>query len=115
MSFIDAFTALNGLKRRKVIRDYVVIGAVALSLQEQLSVNFGVQVTDFWRIEGRHRQDLAEGVPLRSELSAFYADECFEIDLRYQRRFFGDDDFAGDNRFTINLTFKHLGEIGTSL
>lgn len=29
MSFIEAFRALNGLKRRKVIRDYVVIGAVA--------------------------------------------------------------------------------------
>ena len=29
MSFTDAFRALNGLKRRKVIRDYVVIGAVA--------------------------------------------------------------------------------------
>ena len=29
MSFTDAFRALNGLKRRKIIRDYVVIGAVA--------------------------------------------------------------------------------------
>ena len=29
MSFTEAFKALNGLKRRKVIRDYVVIGAVA--------------------------------------------------------------------------------------
>ena len=29
MSFTEAFRALNGLKRRKVIRDYVVIGAVA--------------------------------------------------------------------------------------
>lgn len=29
MSFVDAFRVLNGLKRRKVIRDYVVIGAVA--------------------------------------------------------------------------------------
>ncbi len=29
MSFTDAFRILNGLKRRKVIRDYVVIGAIA--------------------------------------------------------------------------------------
>ena len=29
MSFTEAFRVLNGLKRRKVIRDYVVIGAVA--------------------------------------------------------------------------------------
>ena len=29
MSFTDAFRVLNGLKRRLVIRDYVVIGAVA--------------------------------------------------------------------------------------
>ena len=29
MSFSDAFRILNGLKRRKVIRDYVVIGAIA--------------------------------------------------------------------------------------
>ena len=29
MSFIDAFRVLNGFKRRRVIRDYVVIGAVA--------------------------------------------------------------------------------------
>jgi predicted nucleotidyltransferase len=28
MSFTEAFKVLNGLKRRKVIRDYVVIGAV---------------------------------------------------------------------------------------
>ncbi len=28
MSFTDALSALNGLKRRKVLRDYVVIGAV---------------------------------------------------------------------------------------
>ena len=99
--------------------DYIFIdevgGAVALPLKEQLTVDFGIQISDRWRVEGRHRQDLAEGVPLRSDLGFFYADECFEIDLRYQRRFFGDDDFAGDNRFTINLTFKNLGEIGTSL
>ena len=29
MSFTDAFRILNGLKRRKIIRDYVVIGAIA--------------------------------------------------------------------------------------
>ncbi len=29
MSFSEAFRILNGLKRRKVIRDYVVIGAIA--------------------------------------------------------------------------------------
>ena len=29
MSFTDAFRILNGLKRRKVIKDYVVIGAIA--------------------------------------------------------------------------------------
>ena len=29
MSFTDAFRALNGLKRRRVIRDYAVIGAIA--------------------------------------------------------------------------------------
>ena len=28
MTFTDAFRKLNGLKRRKVIRDYVVIGAI---------------------------------------------------------------------------------------
>ena len=32
MSFTEAFKALNGLKRRKVIRDYVVIGAVAATI-----------------------------------------------------------------------------------
>ncbi len=29
MSFTDAFRILNGLKRRKIIRDYAVIGAIA--------------------------------------------------------------------------------------
>ena len=29
MSFTDAFRILNGLKRRKIIKDYVVIGAIA--------------------------------------------------------------------------------------
>ena len=29
MSFTDAFRVLNGLKRRKIIKDYVVIGAIA--------------------------------------------------------------------------------------
>ena len=29
MSFTDAFRVLNGFKRRRIIRDYVVIGAVA--------------------------------------------------------------------------------------
>ena len=29
MSFVDAIRTLNGLKRRRIIRDYVIIGAVA--------------------------------------------------------------------------------------
>lgn len=29
MAFVDAISALNGLKRRRVIRDYAIIGAVA--------------------------------------------------------------------------------------
>ena len=88
-----------------------IIGDVAFSRREDLSASFEVQIDDYWRVAGSHRHDLAAGDPLRSNVGIHYSDECCNIDLEYQRRFFRDAGFEGDNRLTLTLTFKHLGAV----
>jgi LPS-assembly protein len=92
-----------------------IVGEVAIAKREEVSADFRVQIDDYWYVAGSHRHDLAGGDPLRSALGAYYSDDCFDLALQYQRRFFRDLGFAGDNQITLTLTYKHLGEIGTGI
>ena len=67
MSFTDAFWVLNGLKRRRVIRDYVVIGAVAATaylepmFTEDLDVIILVESDEEYRRTFGRIAEFAEG------------------------------------------------------
>ena len=67
MSFTEAFKALNGLKRRKVIRDYVVIGAVAATtymepvFTEDIDVIILVDTDEEYRSTFGAISEIAEG------------------------------------------------------
>jgi DNA-binding Lrp family transcriptional regulator len=67
MSFVDAIRSLNGLKRRGVIRDYVIIGAVAATtymepiFTEDLDVVVLVDTDDEYRRAFRRVAEHAEG------------------------------------------------------
>jgi hypothetical protein len=68
MSFVDAIRTLNGLKRRRIIRDYIIIGAVAATayMEPVMTQDLDVVVLvdtdqEFWetyRRVGKHADGL---------------------------------------------------------
>ncbi len=81
MAFIDAVSALNGFKRRRIIRDYVIIGAVAataymepvstedidvvilVDTDEEYLQAYGIIAEQSERQEGMHQ--ILGGVPIK--------------------------------------------------
>ncbi|PKB68223.1 MAG: hypothetical protein BZY81_02610 [SAR202 cluster bacterium Io17-Chloro-G4] len=67
MSFTDAFRILNGLKRRKIIKDYAVIGAIAASaymeaiFTEDLDVIVSINSDEEYLRVFRRMGEVAEG------------------------------------------------------
>ena len=67
MAFADAFTALNGFRRRGIIKDYAVIGAVAATaymeplFTEDIDVIILVESDEDYRTAFRSIADEAEG------------------------------------------------------
>jgi LPS-assembly protein len=48
-------------------------------------------------------QTITDGAGLR------YQDDCFLIDVTYQRSFIEDQDIEPDERFLVSIALKHLG------
>jgi LPS-assembly protein len=83
--------------------------------REEVDSDIRVQLTDYWRVTGSQRYDLEAGQPISSRVGAFYSDECFDLGIQYERRFFSDSFFNGDNRFFFSVVFKNLGEVSTNI
>ncbi|MCP4330064.1 MAG: LPS-assembly protein LptD [Alphaproteobacteria bacterium] len=95
--------------------DGVTSPTLSFDTREDLNFRTRVQIDENWRASASHRHDLANGEPLSSRVGAFYSDECFDFGAEYERRFFDDSAFSGDNRFFFSLIYKHLGEVRTSI
>jgi LPS-assembly protein len=74
-----------------------IVGAAALS------------ITDRWALLGNLRYDLTADQTITDGLGLRYQDDCFRLDVTYQRSFIEDQDIEPDQRFLVNFMLKYLG------
>ena len=71
-------------------------------------------VTEYWSLLGNFRYDLATDQTITDGLGLRYQDDCFLVDLTYQRSFIEDQDIRPDERFLVNVSLKYLGSYSYS-
>ncbi|WP_158008207.1 LPS-assembly protein LptD [Methyloceanibacter methanicus] len=77
---------------------------------EEILFAGALAITDEWWLLGNLRYDLAGEQTITDGLGLRYKDDCFKIDVTYQRSFIRDQDIEPDERFVFTFALKHLGE-----
>jgi LPS-assembly protein len=88
-------TAEPGLANNEPREEIIVAGALA--------------VTEAWSLLGNFRYDLATEQTITDGLGVRWQDDCFLMDVTYQRSFIRDQDIEPDQRFLVNFSLKYLG------
>ncbi|MBM3544148.1 MAG: LPS-assembly protein LptD [Alphaproteobacteria bacterium] len=66
-------------------------------------------LTDDWSVLGNLRYDITADQRITDGLGLRYQDDCFMLDVTYQRSFIKDQDIEPDQRFLVNFMLKYLG------
>ncbi|MGH6791284.1 MAG: LPS-assembly protein LptD [Methyloceanibacter sp.] len=66
-------------------------------------------LTNDWSLLGNIRYDLETDQTITDGLGLRYQDDCFMLDVTYQRSFIRDEDIEPDQRFLVNFMLKYLG------
>ncbi|MEX2166396.1 MAG: LPS-assembly protein LptD [Methyloceanibacter sp.] len=66
-------------------------------------------LTNDWSLLGNIRYDLETDQRITDGLGLRYQDDCFMLDVTYQRSFIRDQDIEPDQRFLVNFMLKYLG------
>jgi LPS-assembly protein len=84
-------------------------GIVATDGNEEILAAAALAITDDWSLLGNFRYDLQTEQTITDGLGLRYQDDCFKLDVTYQRSFIRDQDIEPDERFLINFSLKYLG------
>ncbi|MEZ5667154.1 MAG: LPS assembly protein LptD [Alphaproteobacteria bacterium] len=79
--------------------------------REEVSAVLSSQIDDWWRISTRVRYDLNEGATRVAGFNLAYEDECFVVAGDFERSFFEDREIQQDDRLTVRIGLKTLGEL----
>ncbi|KLN60205.1 hypothetical protein WH96_13560 [Kiloniella spongiae] len=79
--------------------------------REEVAIGINSELTEYWSLNSSYTRDIDAGESREAGLGLIYQDECIIIDSQYTRTWFQDRELEPDNRFTLELTFKHLGTI----
>jgi LPS-assembly protein len=71
-------------------------------------------VTQDWSLLGNFRYDIETDQTITDGLGVRYQDDCFQLDVTYQRSFIRDQDIEPDERFLVNFMLKYLGTYALS-
>ncbi|MGH6832057.1 MAG: hypothetical protein ACRECM_03400, partial [Methyloceanibacter sp.] len=71
-------------------------------------------ITQDWSLLGNFRYDIATEQTITDGLGLRYQDDCFLIDVTYQRSFIRDQDIEPDERFLVSFNLKYLGAYSLS-
>jgi LPS-assembly protein len=66
-------------------------------------------LTNDWSLLGNIRYDLETDQRITDGLGLRYQDDCFMLDVTYQRSFIRDQDIEPDQRFLVQFMLKYLG------
>jgi len=84
-------------------------GLAADEKREEIVTAATLAITDMWSLLGNLRYDIAKERTITDGLGVRYQDDCFMMDVTYQRSFIRDQDIEPDERFLVNFTLKYLG------
>ncbi|WP_085908627.1 LPS-assembly protein LptD [Kiloniella majae] len=81
------------------------------SNREEVKIGINSELTEYWSLNSSYTRDIDADESREASLGLIYQDECIIIDSQYTRTWFQDRELEPDDRFTLELTFKHLGTI----
>jgi LPS-assembly protein len=82
---------------------------VSNSDREEIVLGGALAITNEWWALGNLRYDIESEQTITDGLGLRYQDDCFKIDVTYQRSFIQDQDIEPDQRFLVNFALKYLG------
>lgn len=83
--------------------------------REEIVVGASSQITENWLVFGSGRWDMSrDGGILSFAFGGHYRNECCEVRLVLNRSFTRDRDLSANTSFTVQVVFKHLGQLGNS-
>lgn len=100
----------------RLASDYIFIDSEAsdgvFPDRKELSAVVSSQITDFWSMRLHSRRDLtATGGTLEHGGQLTYEDECFRLELDYNRNFTSSVDIEQATTVSVRLVFRSLGDI----
>jgi LPS-assembly protein len=83
-----------------------------LVAQQELQLNVGLKLTDYWSLIGSVRYDIDAKRMIQDSLGLKYQDECFVLTATYAdtRITNAEQGIKPDQSFMLRFEFKHLGE-----
>jgi LPS-assembly protein len=91
------------------IPNAVPAGVVLSNDRQEILAGGALAITEDWSILGNLRYDIEGNQTITDGLGLRYQDDCFLIDVTYQRSFIRDQDIEPDERFLVNFNLKYLG------
>ena len=85
-------------------------GLVAQTDSEEILAGGALAITEDWSLLANLRYDIAGSQTITDGLGVRYQDDCFRLDVTYQRSFIQDQDIQPDERFLLNFSLKYLGD-----
>jgi len=77
--------------------------------REEIFAGGALAITNDWWLLGNLRYDIQGDQTISDGLGVRYQDDCFRLDVTYQRSFIRDQDIEPDERFLFNFSLKYLG------
>ena len=77
---------------------------------EEILLAGALAITDEWWLLGNLRYDISGNQTITDGLGLRWQDDCFKLDVTYQRSFIKDQDIEPDERFVFSFALKNLGE-----
>jgi len=82
--------------------------------REEIVTAGTLAITQDWSLLGNFRYDIATEQTITDGLGLRYQDDCFMLDVTYQRSFIRDQDIEPDERFLVSFNLKYLGAYSLS-
>ena len=89
-------------------------GIVTQTDSEEILAGGALAITEDWSLLANLRYDLQGDQTITDGLGLRYQDDCFRLDVTYQRSFIRDQDIEPDERFLVNFALKYLGAYSVS-
>jgi len=85
-------------------------GIVTNADREEILAAGALAITNEWWLLGNLRYDIQTDQTITDGLGLRYQDDCFKLDVTYQRSFIRDQDIEPDERFLVSFALKYLGD-----